>query len=164
MLVTEVPPQISEARLRSVLRHIEHVKDSCLLLAEKLREAGEPDIAIKLIANGLIHDNSKLRGIEWLYLHEDVKLKCPENFKKAYYHHVTTNPHHPEYWDGIEKMPRQYLAEMVCDWYARSYEFGTDLVDWIKAKALARFNFGVADKVYEDIEEFINLMLQRKFE
>ena len=50
-------------------------------------------------------------------------------------HHAETNPHHPEYWHGIENMPKVYIAEMVCDWYARSNEFGSDLREWVKDKA-----------------------------
>lgn len=59
--------EIEKQRLRSVLRHIQGVQANCNELAFRLSENGEDDFARQLIANGLIHDNSKLSGIEWEY-------------------------------------------------------------------------------------------------
>lgn len=157
------PNEIKEARLKAIVRHITHVQQSCTLLGERLISSGEEQIGHKLIAHGFIHDNSKFHGIEWKYLHEDIKTYAPEMFQMALVQHVTSNMHHPEYWDGIENMPRVYLAEMVCDWHARGSEFGTDLRDFIKSHATKRFGFTLQGRVYRDIKNLVDLLLDPSF-
>lgn len=152
-----------EKPIRMLLRHIRNVQDECLLLAERLIEQGKPSMARSLLANSMLHDNSKFRGIEWEYLSEDTKDKYPEQFKVAVSQHQQTNMHHPEFWSGIENMPRVYLAEMVCDWKARSAEFGTDLREWVKDKATKRWGFTPQGRVYKDIKEYLDLLLDIKF-
>ena len=124
-----------ERHLKSLLRHVENVRQSCLLLGERIIESGDERLGINLICNGHTHDRSKFHGAEWLYLRPELidsdKKSLFEASKKQ---HVMTNPHHPEYWGGIDKMPEIYLAEMSCDWYARSQEQGSDIRNWIKDK------------------------------
>lgn len=153
----------SNKKLEDLLRHIENVKENCLLLSKKLLEEGEKEFALQLIANSYIHDNSKFSGIEWLYLEQEIKDKSPDLFKMAVIQHTTTNPHHPEYWKNINEMPRIYIAEMVCDWKARSSEFGNDILMWIKDKATEKYNFNTSGKVYKEIKHFLDLILDKKF-
>jgi hypothetical protein len=152
-----------QKRLDTLLRHIHNVQSNCQLLADRLIEKGEADFAKTLIANGLIHDNSKFYGIEWEYLHQDVKESNPEAFLLASKQHVSINPHHPEYWLHISNVPRIYVAEMICDWSARSSEFGSDLRVWIKDKATKKFDFTVQSKTYKEVKEFVDLMLDPSF-
>lgn len=154
------------AKIEFVARHIRNVEDNCLFLGKKLIERGDIDLGRKLIANGTVHDASKFHGIEFEYLslnnpsEDDKKVKL----KLAVHHHNTTNPHHPEYWaGGIKEMPDVYVAEMVCDWKARSEEFGTSLRDWIDDQATKRFGFIKEDKVYKEIMEYVNLLCQTPF-
>lgn len=154
-------------KIRSITRHIRNVEDNCLLLGEKLIERGEIDLGHKLIANGHVHDASKFWGMEWEHMspgqptqEESAKLKL----KLAVQHHNRTNSHHPEYWGSIQDMPRIAMAEMVCDWKARSEEFGTSLRDWIDQQALKRFRFAKDDKTYKEIMEFVDLLCQKPFE
>ncbi len=156
-------PALTEKRLSTILRHISNVREDCELLGNKLIEQGEMDTGRKLIANGLIHDNSKLHGIEWAYLHQDILEKEELLFKAAAKQHVHTNPHHPEYWGDIEQMPRVYVAEMVCDWHARSSEFGTDLRAWIKEKAFTKYKIPINGRIHGEIKEFLILLLDRRF-
>lgn len=117
-----------------------------------------------LIANGMIHDNSKLRGIEWKYLHTDVKETNEEAFLIAHHQHITSNPHHPEYWPcGINEMSPVYIAEMICDWHSRSSEFGTDLWEWIKEVAVPKYKVSTSGKTYKIMKEFVDLLLERRF-
>jgi hypothetical protein len=160
--INDPPPKVHEARLKAVVRHITHVQQSCTLLGERLILAGDR-MGHKLIANGFIHDNSKFHGIEWLYLHDDVKDFEPQMFMAALTQHVRNNMHHPEYWDGIENMPSLYMAEMVCDWHARSSEFGTDLRSFIKDVATKKFDFKVSGKVYKEIKKFVDMLLDTAF-
>ncbi len=143
------------------MRHVNTVRDYCELLGKRLIEADEVDLGLQLIANGLVHDASKFHGIEWQYLHPNVERQF---FDLALLQHVTTNKHHPEYWDGgIQEMPRLYLAEMICDFKARSSEFGTSLKDWVDDDASKRFGFTKKDEVYEDMLYFMNLVCDRPF-
>lgn len=63
---------------------------------------------------------------------ENERVK--EAFNKAWLHHVHNNPHHWQYWVLIEddlsamsggytciEMPKHYVIEMVCDWWAFSW-------------------------------------------
>jgi hypothetical protein len=152
-----------DKRLSNILRHIENVRDDCILLGNRLIEEKEVEMGRMLIANGLIHDNSKLYGIEWAFLHPDMKEENPEAFKLALRQHNTTNKHHSEYWNGIDNMPPVYIAEMVVDWKVRSGEFGTDFWDWVKEEATKRYKFSCSGKVYKEIKKFAELLFEPKF-
>jgi hypothetical protein len=56
-------------------------------------------------------------------------------------------------------MPEISVAEMVCDWYARSQEFGTDLREWIAQTALARFKIEPGSEVHRWVEGFVDLLV-----
>lgn len=155
------------AKIRGITRHIRNVEDNCLILGEKLILLGKINLGKQLIANGFIHDASKFTGIEFEYLslnaptEENNKLKL----KLAVHHHNTTNPHHPESWTGgIKEMPSVYLSECVCDWKARSQEFGTDLREWINNYATKKFGFTENDQVYKEIMFFVDLLCETPFE
>ena len=155
-------------KVRGISRHIRNVEDNCLLLGEKLIGSGEIDLGHRLISNGFVHDASKFNGIEWENMapgqtatqEEGAKLKL----KMAVLHHQKTNSHHPEYWTGIKNMPRVAVAEMVCDWKARSEEFGESLRDYINDKATKRWDFNKDDDVYKEIMEFVDLLCDKPFE
>jgi hypothetical protein len=167
--------QTDMKRFQKIIRHITHVQQACLLLAERLIEQDQMEkinsigyreneaFARQLVANSMLHDNSKFYGIEWFYLHEDVKLVEPKLFQDAVTQHQLTNCHHPEYWGGIKYMPTIYVAEMVCDWKARSDEFGTDLRIWIKENAVKRYEITMQGTVYKQIKNFTDLLLDPKF-
>jgi hypothetical protein len=143
---------------------VANVRDDCLLLGERLIEQEEEHLGRMLIANGLRHDNSKFHGIEWAYLHSDVKESNPDLFLVAMHQHNLTNLHHPEAWPGgIEDMDRLHLAEMVTDWHSRSSEFGSDLLEWVKESATKRFRFATTGRVYKDIKSFVDLLHEEKF-
>ena len=154
----------ADKNLKSLLRHIDHVRGNCVKLGETLMEQDEVNLGMMLIANGYRHDNSKFTGIEWLYLNDEAKETNPELFKAAHLQHVTTNLHHPEAWaDGIHGMDRLHVAEMVCDWSARSSEFGSDLRDFAKNDATKRFGMTVQSRVYKEIKFFMDLLLDTPF-
>jgi len=150
-------------RRKALLRHIDNVNKNCQILGEKLIEKGEINLGHRLIANGLIHDNSKFYGIEWEHLHSDVKETNTSKFAEAVKNHTVTNTHHPEYWGGVENMPPVFVAEMVCDWAARSSEFGNDLRDWIKSHATKKYGMTVQSKPYKTIKRFVDLLLDPAF-
>ncbi len=154
---------IQEKHLTILCRHVENVNRYCKTLGECLIENGETRTGRRLIANGYLHDHSKFQGVEWKYLRPDDKNCDKELLKIAINQHVLTNKHHPEYWLGIQNMPRIYLLEMVCDWTARSSEFGNDLREWIKDKATKKYDMTVQSKTYKEIKGIVDLMLEPLF-
>ena len=145
-------------KIELVLDHIQNVQRNCYKLGLRLIKNGQVELGRNLIANGQIHDNSKFKGIEFeeLFYGSDILMEVVK-------HHATTNPHHPEYWGGIHNMPNVYIAEMVCDWAARSSEFGSDLRKWIVSEATTKFGFNTNSKCYEKIEEYLDLLLSKPF-
>ena len=155
-----------EKRLSILTRHINHVAEDCEKLGKKMIENGDTAVGLSLIANGKIHDNSKFYGIEWEYLNNDVRpIPAGQDlFQKAVHEHVTKNKHHPEAWpNGIHGMDKLHLAEMVCDWHARSSEQGNCLVDWIHTVAMKKFGFKKDDLPYTKIMLLIEDLLEMKF-
>lgn len=145
-------------KIELVFNHIQNVQRNCYKLGIKFIKSGEIELGRNLIANGQIHDNSKFKGIEFEHLFYADPL-LPEVVK----HHQSVNPHHPEYWGDIKHMPRVYIAEMVCDWYARSTEFGTGLREWIENVATQKFNFSKEDDVYREIQFVLSMLLDQGF-
>jgi len=52
---------------------------------------------------------------------------------------------------------------MVCDWKARSTEFGSDLRVWIKEDASNKYGFSLKSSIYKKIKKFVELLLEDKF-
>lgn len=157
--------QIQESleRAEGILRHIENVRDNCVILGKRLIEDGEIMLGRQLIVQGLKHDTSKFFGLEWENLDRD---SAKTKLEAAVLQHNSSpeNRHHPEAWpEGIHEMPRLYLAEMVADWVARSSEFGTSVREWAEEGAAKRFGYKKGDKVYREITDFVDLLCDRPF-
>lgn len=152
----------TEEHLDNLLRHINLVREACILLGKRLISKGQEDFARILIANGHIHDASKFHGIEWEYLHAGKDVP-KDKLDLAIMQHQTTNSHHPEYWGGFENMPAIAIAEMACDLYARSQEFGTGLREWIKETFVERHDINTKGKKYKQLMGFVDLLLENEF-
>jgi hypothetical protein len=153
----------SEAYLDSLIRHIGLVRDACIRLGKHLIAHGRPHFGRLLIARGFVHDASKFYGIEWDYLQTGQDV--PEQARDlAIEHHRHTNLHHPEYWGGFENMPEISIAEMACDCYARSQEFGTDLRQWIRDKAVPRYRIDTSSEQFRWLQDFVDMLLSKPFE
>lgn len=74
-----------------------------------------------------------------------------------------SNSHHPEFWGGFEHMPAIAIAEMTCDIFARSQEFGTGLRDWIKEKFVEKNNINTRGKKYKQMMDFVDILLEDSF-
>src|SRR5215831_18050233 len=143
-----------EEHLDNLVRHIELVRDAGLLLGKRLIHEGEVDFGRLLIGRVFVHDATKFAGIEWRYLHSGQAIP-KEKLELAVTQHQETNEHHPEYWGGVSEMPALAVAEMVCDWYARSQEFGTGLRDWIEETAVERFSINKDSHQYQLIQKYV---------
>lgn len=147
-------------KLELIKRHKLNVIDNAEILARKLIELGEIDFGIKLICSSWTHDLSKYFSIEWKWLLQD---KDKEMLKLAMEDHRAKNPHHPEYWGGIDNMPVFCLAELVCDLKARSAEQGTCLKDFLKDIYYPKHNIKLNSKVDKQIRRFVDLLLDDSF-
>lgn len=150
-------------RLHCLTRHIDHVRANCHRLALYFIENGELTNAADLTARGYRHDQSKFSGVEWAYLHQDMKDAYPEQFAEALRHHRAANDHHPEFWVSIHAMPRPALAEFVCDTLARAQEFGSDIWEWVTETAMPRYGLTQDSAAYDQVREFLNHLLERRF-
>ncbi len=148
--------------LDNLIRHIELVREATILLGKRLISKGRQEFGRLLIAKGFEHDVSKFYGIEWDYLHAGSDVPKDE-LELAVKQHTRVNSHHPEYWGSVENMPELAIAEMVCDWYARSQEFGTSLRDWITNSAIDRFKINIESVEYKWISGFVDILLEDSF-
>ncbi len=151
-----------QEHLDNLVRHIDLVREACLLLGKRLMGQGRLEFGRLLIASGFQHDVSKFFGIEWDYLHAGRDIP-KDQLELGIKQHTRTNSHHPEYWGSVEDMPEIAVAEMVCDWYARSQEFGTCLRDWIKQNAIDRFKIDLESEQYKWINKFVDILLEDQF-
>jgi hypothetical protein len=148
--------------LDNLIRHIELVREATTLLGKRLISKGRIEFGRLLIAKGFEHDVSKFYGIEFDYLHAG-KDTPKEELDLAVKQHIRTNSHHPEYWGGFENMPELAIAEMVCDWYARSQEFGTSVRDWILESAIEKFKIDTDGSEYALVNKFLDILLEDNF-
>ena len=151
-------------KLSNLIRHIKNVQDNCSIISEKLIENNEFTLAKNLLANSLIHDNSKFYGIEFDYL-TGAEAENKELLMCAIAQHNTNplNKHHPEFWVDIKEMPRLYVAEMVADCTARASEFGTDIREWFKECATKKYKFSTSHKIWGEIKDFLDMLLDKPF-
>lgn len=86
--------------------------------------------------NILLHDDTKTvpseyKAFDEYYCGKHTK-NTMQNYRMAYLEHVHRNQHHWQYWilindDGTKvnmDMPYEYIIEMICNWWARSWEEG----------------------------------------
>jgi len=136
------------------------------------------------------HDESKYKTPEFLpYVilthyyrckQEGIELKTPahitDHIKKAVFHHLKCNSHHPEFWDNSVKplnkgersaivnalkMPIIDIAEMVCDWKAMSQELGNSAEDFANSVVNKRFTFNSEQKTL--IYELLKVLKEKNY-
>ena len=146
----------------NLIRHIELVREACILLGKRLMKNGRVEFGRLLIAKGFQHDVSKFYGLEWDFMHAG-KDTPKDKLELAIHQHVCTNSHHPEYHGGIENMPELAVYEMVADWYSRSQEFGTSLRDWINSTAIDKYKIVIDGEVHRWINKAVDILLENSF-
>lgn len=147
-------------KITAIKRHIKNVQDNAEILGTKLIERGDVALGINLIANSMIHDNSKFFGLEFDHMFPGEK---EDLLNLAIDQHRRTNRHHAEFWAGLENMPKIYLAELICDLKARSEEFGTDLKAYISGPFTEKCKLSPNSRVSKNIKDFLNLLLEPAF-
>lgn len=136
--------------MNDLITHKKHVMDSCLLMSEYLHKIGEENMAIEILRRSFIHDISKLDNDELSgFLELKIKEKSFTNAnsllndyeKERIKTHWKKNKHHPEYFENIEEMEEIDIIEMVCDWFSRSIQFNTDIIEFAETRQKNRFKF-----------------------
>lgn len=154
--------EITLKKIDVILRHTTNVQEACRIIGRKLIERGEIHLGIQLIARSCFHDNSKFSSfMEWNFLFQDENK---ELLQLAIEQHQSTNPHHLEYWQDTENIPRLYLAELVADTFSRSNEFGENYWDYMKGKFFPKYDIKKNTRVYKIIKEFADLLIEPPFE
>ena len=145
-------------KLSSLIRHIKLVENNCNIISRKMIDTN-PQFAIDIAKRGRIHDASKFDKIEFEHLWWGSKC-----FDVALLHHHCHNSHHPEHFhNGIYGMSDLDICEMVCDTTGRAQEFGTDVRIWLLDKAADKYVYKNDSKLMEEIEMYINLLLNESF-
>lgn len=95
----------------------------------------------------LRHDSSKTSPEEYDAYNEyfyggNRSFRVVRNFQKAWLHHIHNNPHHWQHWVLINdepdegevalEMPYECIIEMICDWWAFSWQKGdlSEIFSW----------------------------------
>ena len=94
-----------------------------------------------------LHDISKYSAEEYNaydnYFYGKKTEKVKAEFNYAWLHHIHNNPHHWQHWvlindeDGTValEMPKEYVIEMLANWWAFSHKSGNlyEIFDWYKS-------------------------------
>lgn len=146
----------------------EHKKiliDSCKILSVYFLKENKEDFALNLMKRAFVHDISKLSKFEFhaadafdsFSKHTNTRNHNFSNDEKIFLHeHWKNNKHHPEHWDDVNNMTDVDIAEMVCDWHARSVEFEDNLIEYIEHRQKTRFAF--PDSLYSKIIYYANIL------
>lgn len=128
--------EILEKQYANVMQHVEAVQEA----GEKLGVSAE---------QLEVHDLSKFSREEFGgYAMHFQGGGAPQEFARAWLHHIHHNPHHWQYWifpdgytpkdtniqSGVVEMPSNYALEMIADWMGASmvYAHTDDMTQWLK--------------------------------
>lgn len=140
--------------------------DSCRILSIYFLNNGDEESALKLMKRAFIHDISKLSNFEFHAADAfDSFVKNSNNREYVFSvdekvflnEHWRNNKHHPEHWDDVYNMTDIDIAEMVCDWHARSVEFNDDLKKYIEHRQNTRFSF--PEDIYNKILHYADILV-----
>lgn len=140
---------------------------SALKMYKYLCSQGRQKMALRLMRRAVVHDNSKLTAVELKCLSKldsgpktlgNPSAKFNTEQLKHIKKHWKNNPHHPEYHSKYSDMSELDIIEMVCDWHARSVQFGNNLIEFVKARQENRFHF--KESQFKKILQYCEVMVQ----
>lgn len=123
------------------------------------------------------HDASKSEPDEYeaydkYFYGGNRSFKVVEDFRFAWLNHIHRNPHHWQYWVLINDdpnegtivldMPRNYILEMICDWWAFSWKKHDetnnidDLGEIFKWFDKHKDYMKLSDVTYETVEDILS--------
>lgn len=126
--------------------HKENVTKGFEWLEEKLPFLIPPELNTRWYVT-MAHDASKTDAEEYdaydkYFYGGNRSYSVVQNFNRAWLHHIHNNPHHWQYWilmnddpkngDTCIEMPHNYVIEMICDWWAFSWQKNNlyEIFDW----------------------------------
>lgn len=131
--------------------HKGYVIQSCEKLARYLESEGATEHAKLLRLRAKVHDDSKITYEDEMHalasiINDKEGLKnsstqLSQTQKDALMLHWKHNTHHPEHFKTPIDMSKLDIMEMCCDWHARSMQYGTDLLEFVKKRQEDRFKF-----------------------
>ena len=147
-------------QIEDFIEHKKCILESASILIEYLLKNGKDDLAFELLKRISIHDNSKLEDDEFS-LFCKIPLKkdsfttstcdIDESLKNSIELHWKNNRHHPEHFKNVNDMNEVDILEMCCDWHARSIQYHTDFLSFVKIRQENRFHFpkDMFDKIWK---------------
>ena len=132
------------------LIHKQYVLESGTIIIEYLYANGREKEGLEFAKRCSCHDDSKfeqeeMRGFTQLSAErtgmKDSSTVMSEQVKRVVAVHWKNNRHHPEHFSDYHNMTEMDIMEMVCDWYSRSKQFGTDFLAFVQERQKNRFQF-----------------------
>ncbi len=148
-----------EKTFRDTIIHKSYVEKSAEKLIRYLEKEGATHHANLLRQRAKTHDDSKISNIDELHALariindksslKDVNKQLTPLKKDAIALHYKHNTHHPEHFKSVLDMEKIDILEMCCDWHARSTQYSTDFLNYVKTAQATRFHF--PDWMFEEI-------------
>lgn len=163
-----IPLENKLKQLEDICIHKEYIIKTCHILCKYLFEIGKDEEALQLLERSFSHDMSKAGDVEFYgfakFAFELDSLKDPNKEipeEKEYYIdiHRKNNKHHPEYWGSTLDMTDLDIMELAIDWFARSWQFDNDPVEFLEIKQETKFHF--PQSVYNKIKEYLLILKEQ---
>ena len=117
---------------------------------------------------GIAHDQSKTQQDEYTaydnYFYGNRSYQVVQDFNRAWLRHIHRNPHHWQHWVLINDNPNEgeiildmdyiYILEMICDWWAFSWNSG-DLTEMFKWYDQHKDYMKLSDKTRKTVEDIL---------
>ena len=140
-----------EKIFQDTLIHKEFVMKSTEKLAKYLESVQATRHAQLLRQRAVVHDNSKINNrCELIALSKiindkstlrDSSVPISSIMRDAIQLHWQNNAHHPEHFKSMIDMSKLDIMEMCCDWHARSMQYKSDFLSFVKERQEERFHF-----------------------
>ena len=152
-------------QLNDIAEHKKIVFDIGYKLSKKIMETDQDELALNLMKRISLHDLSKLEKDEFYGMAKFVddmdslknsKSSISENKQNIINLHWERNEHHPEYWIDINQMTDLDIMELTIDWFARSIQFGTDMLEFLEQRQKDRFHF--PQEIYDKIVKYYYML------
>ena len=121
------------------------------------------------------HDESKTQPDEYeaydrYFYGNNRSYQVVQDFNYAWLRHLHRNPHHWQYWilvnddpelgEIVMDMPINYMIEMICDWWAFSWDKG-DLMEMFKWYDERKDYIKLSEKTRRGVEDILGMIKEK---
>lgn len=153
-------------------QHKENVSKGFEWIRENLPEILSEDVEWQIRFN---HDSSKSNPDEYdaydaYFYGGNLSYAVVQNFNRAWLLHIHRNPHHWQYWvlinddpeegEKVLNMPYNYILEMICDWWAFSWQ-KKDLFEIFNWYDERKDYMKLSDKTRKTVEKILKQMKEK---